>query len=246
MPRRFRKSKLDDFIDIVGVQSDKDVAVQAGVTPENVRTFRMRRVIPAGWKGQTEDELRARLADRGQLPEAKPKRRKPKKKRKERASKLDPYKHLLGEVPDRMVASMAGVSPENVRAYRKRRSIPATWRDGTAAAAPAQAVAAPTKVRKKPGPKPGKARKKPGPKPGAKAAARAAALAAERPTPKVAAPVASRDWAWRLIAEVGDQRREYVTFGGDMLDAIQRGTDQLGRLARGGQIIEAHRIARVL
>ena len=67
--RRLRKSKLDDHLDIVGVLSDKEVADRAGVTPENVRTFRMRRVIPAAWRGETEAALRERLADKGQLVE---------------------------------------------------------------------------------------------------------------------------------------------------------------------------------
>jgi hypothetical protein len=45
-----------------------------------------------------------------------------------RISKLDPYLELLGKVPDAQVAAKAGVTLENVRAYRLRHSIPATWR----------------------------------------------------------------------------------------------------------------------
>jgi len=48
--------------------------------------------------------------------------------RKRRRSKVDPFADQLGEVPDTEIAKLAGVTPENVRAYRKRRGIPAKWR----------------------------------------------------------------------------------------------------------------------
>ena len=48
--------------------------------------------------------------------------------RKRRRSKVDPFFDQLGEVPDTEIAKLAGVTPENVRAYRKRRGIPARWR----------------------------------------------------------------------------------------------------------------------
>jgi len=52
-----------------------------------------------------------------------------------RRSKLDPYLDKLGFLPDRELADLAGVSAQNVRAYRKRRGIPATWRgEGVASA----------------------------------------------------------------------------------------------------------------
>jgi len=47
---------------------------------------------------------------------------------KRRKSKLDPYLEHVGMLPDREVAEMAGVTPENVRAFRQRRNIPASWR----------------------------------------------------------------------------------------------------------------------
>ncbi len=49
-------------------------------------------------------------------------------KRKRRKSKLDPYVHKVGILPDRAVAELAGVTSENVRAFRNRRGIPARWR----------------------------------------------------------------------------------------------------------------------
>ena len=49
-------------------------------------------------------------------------------KRRRRRSKLDPFLEKIGIVPDRQLAELAGVTPENVRAFRKRRGIPARWR----------------------------------------------------------------------------------------------------------------------
>jgi len=52
--RRRRKSKLDPFLDRVGILPDRKLAELAGVTPENVRAFRKRRNIPARWRGEGE------------------------------------------------------------------------------------------------------------------------------------------------------------------------------------------------
>ncbi len=127
-----RKSKLDQYRDIVGTLSDKDVADRAGVTSENVRTYRLRRGIPASWRGETTEQLQAKrasaVAAKATKAAAKP--------RKRRASALDPYQDRLGRIPDRRVAELAGVSAENVRAYRKRHGIPAYWRGDGAAKAP--------------------------------------------------------------------------------------------------------------
>ena len=232
--RRLRKSRLDDYADIVGVLSDKEVAERSGVTPENVRTFRMRRLIPAGWRGETQEQLLARLGERGQLPPpaAAPKRKR-KKKRKQRASKLDPFTHLLGQIADRQLADMAGVSPENVRAYRKRRNIPAQWREASDGAVKA--------------PEPPAARRAKAPARASDSKARVPAVQpSPRSAPKSPAAIQPDGFAWRLIAEVGEAKREYVTFGGTMLDAVERGTAQLARLHRGGRIIEVQQIAMVL
>lgn len=51
------------------------------------------------------------------------------KKPLRRASKLDPFADFIGTLPDKEVAAMAGVTPENVRAFRRRHDIPARWRD---------------------------------------------------------------------------------------------------------------------
>jgi len=48
-----------------------------------------------------------------------------KSKQRYRRSKLDAYAHLVGRIPDREVASMAGITPDGVRMYRQRHKIPA-------------------------------------------------------------------------------------------------------------------------
>jgi len=40
-----------------------------------------------------------------------------------RRSKLDAYAHLVGRIPDRDVARMAGITPDGVRMYRQRHQI---------------------------------------------------------------------------------------------------------------------------
>ena len=122
-----RKSKLDACVRLIGTLPDKEVAEQAGVTAENVRTYRIRRGIPASWRGETAADLA-----RKQSARTKGKRRSAPKQRKPRPSKLDPWRHLLGELPDKQLAEMPGVSAENVRSYRLRRGIAARWRgEGT-------------------------------------------------------------------------------------------------------------------
>jgi hypothetical protein len=69
-----------------------------------------------------------------------------------RKSRLDPFFGELGSVPDAEIAARAGVTPENVRAYRSRHGIKAEYRErrrlasrgakATTAAAVAPAVVA--------------------------------------------------------------------------------------------------------
>jgi hypothetical protein len=47
-----RTSRLDAFLELVGVLPDREVAQRAGMSTENVRMYRARRGIPAGWRGE--------------------------------------------------------------------------------------------------------------------------------------------------------------------------------------------------
>ena len=123
-PFKARKSKLDAFVDIVGVEPDAVVAAKARVSTETVRTFRVRRGVPASWRGETETPKKPAGADQSVA------RSKVQKRAfRGRRSRLDPYAHLLGSHPDAEVAAMAGVTVENVRSFRRRRGIKANWRN---------------------------------------------------------------------------------------------------------------------
>lgn len=127
-----RRSKLDPYADQVGTLPDREVAELAGVTVENVRTWRKRRGIPSpGRSAAAEKPTRAR---------------KGKKKSRRRKSKLDPFQAELGQTPDTEIAKKAGTTVENVRAYRKRHGIEAEWQksssDAPAVGAPAPAAPA--------------------------------------------------------------------------------------------------------
>ncbi|MEK7105348.1 MAG: hypothetical protein AAB865_01555 [Patescibacteria group bacterium] len=47
-----RRSKLDEFTELIGHRPDAEIAAQAGVTAENVRTYRRRRGIAAFWRDE--------------------------------------------------------------------------------------------------------------------------------------------------------------------------------------------------
>jgi len=119
--KRHRKSKMDPFMDKIGVLSDREVGDLAGVSSENVRAFRKRRGIPAQWRGEAKQIAVASAPKAKAAPKAAT-------KRKPRRGKLTPFLDQVGTVPDARIAEMAGTSPANVRAFRLRHDIPARWR----------------------------------------------------------------------------------------------------------------------
>ena len=184
MARRTRRSsKLEAFIDDLGRMPDREIAEAAGVTPENVRTFRIRRGIPARWRGESVEALATRRASRAARAERSPRGRR---------SKLIDFVDLLGTVPDRELAEQAGVTPENVRTYRMRRGIPARWRGESDDDGPIAGVD----------------------------------------------PANGERRAYRVVASVGDSRREYVTFGSDMSEAARGADATLGEFGGGAEICE--------
>jgi len=128
------RSKLDAYRDLIGTVTDAEVAAMAGVTAEAVRIYRRRH----GMSSRREVQARAEAAAAAQavvVVEEAPVAADAadsdasKKAPQRRSSKLDSYMDLVGTLPDREVATMAGVTPENVRAFRRRHNIPARWRD---------------------------------------------------------------------------------------------------------------------
>lgn len=102
--RKSKPSRLDALAHLLGTLPDREVALQAGVSPENVRMYRQRRGIPAQWR-------------EGDGPPT----------RVERA--LAAVEDELGRAPDAEIAARVGVSRSAVTQYRARHNIPAGRRD---------------------------------------------------------------------------------------------------------------------
>jgi len=129
-----KRSKLDEFRSVIGKIPDKEVAARAGMSVEGVRLYRKRNSIELEPGARLKRGRRPKSASGAQ--QAAPRKAGEKRARRtaqseprRRISKLDPYREMLGKFPDRDVADKAGVTAENVRAYRRRHSIPATWRE---------------------------------------------------------------------------------------------------------------------
>ncbi len=97
--------RIRHYVDLLGTRPDGEIAAKAGVSVRAVSDYRTRE----GIKGYTGPKRRG-------------------KDRKPRRSKIDPFREQLGQVPDRVVAEMAGVSLNAVRNYRVKRGIAARGR----------------------------------------------------------------------------------------------------------------------
>lgn len=108
---RFRPGSKDAAIcahySKLGAVPDAEVAKLAGVSIRTVASFRARHDIP-GYKGP----------------------RRPSVSGRRKRSKIDPFVHLLGQVPDRIVAEKASVSLNAVRNYRVKKGIRASGKRG--------------------------------------------------------------------------------------------------------------------
>jgi len=102
---RSKSHLIEPYEELLGKRPDGEIAKKAGVSVRTVANYRSRKGI-GGYSG--------------------PKRRG--KDRKPRRSKIDPFRELLGQVPDRVVAEKAGVSLNAVRNYRVKRGIAARGR----------------------------------------------------------------------------------------------------------------------
>ena len=98
-----KDTKIEPFRELLGQVPDSEVAKQAGVSVRTIASFRSRNQI-GGYRGRSA----------------------PKKQRKRRKSKIDPFAELVGKVPDRVVAEKAGVTLNAVRNYRASRGIPSS------------------------------------------------------------------------------------------------------------------------
>lgn len=112
MAHRSDRNVLEAFRDRLGRVPDREIAEQARVSRTLVVNYRKKLGI-APYQGHRPSAPGAETRTfRG------------------RPSALDPYATLLGKLPDAEIARRAGVTAENVRTYRRRRGISATWQGG--------------------------------------------------------------------------------------------------------------------
>lgn len=213
-----RKSKLDGFSEIIGVEPDAVVAMKAKVSSETVRTYRQRRGIEAGWRDETSTAATVGQVKAPAKPGKKARKSKPGKKARKRAfvgrrSRVAAYAHLLGEVPDAEIASMIGMSMQNVRAYRIRRGIEAGWRLPTKAKSIGEVVV-PSKSDTSGG--------------------------------LTAAPQQVVRWAYRVTARVGVENREFIVLGDSLSDAAVQAESRLAKRIPRARVLEIVTLAEAL
>jgi hypothetical protein len=125
--KRGRPSKIDQFVDKIGVIPDKELAALAGVGLGTVKKWREKGLPAAKVEPSPTPEAVVEPNPEPAETQAPSKKRAPRpvKQRKARRTRMDAYLDQIGVLPDAEVAGLAGVSPANVAIYRKRRSIPA-------------------------------------------------------------------------------------------------------------------------
>ena len=143
--------------------------------------------------------------------------------KKFRKSKLDPYAHLIGKLPDREVAEMANTTPDGVRMYRLRHNIPAAARTqrGRPRKVTAPKAAAPKKAATK------------------KAAAPKKAVAKKAAAPRKAA--ATGFHAYEVVVRSGSTDKTYVVVAGDIVAAAQQAS-----AASKGDVVALRHLAEAL
>ena len=122
MPRPPKNTgHMDKVSHLMGTMPDHEIAELCGSTPSIVGRYRRKMGIPAyeGYKFGV-----------GQAPPSKKKARRSDKPAKDAdkpkvsgRSKLDPFRDLIGTLPDSEIAGRAGVTNEAVRMYRRRHKI---------------------------------------------------------------------------------------------------------------------------
>ena len=234
-------SAIDAYADLLGTVPDSAIAAMAGSTTDAVKQYRRRRniasFVPAAAATPAAKPARkVRNAPSAAAPvvaaappvapaaapavapvAAAPSAARTRRSGPARASKIDPYVHMVGVETDRTVADLAGVTIENVRAWRVRRRIPAAAArvQSRKVAPPAPVVVAPAEV------------------PPTAGAPQAQGAAAPAIAAAVSAIVVTARVAFRVRASSGDRTRDFIMLGADVADAAQRAQVALGRRTDG-------------
>ncbi len=215
--KKVRRSKLDPFMEQVGLLPDKQVAVLAGVTPENVRAFRKRRGIPAGWRGEGST---GSTAEASRFASSGPARR----------GKLSAHAEQIGILTDARISDLAGTTPGNVRAFRKRHGIPARWR-GEGQALPNERAILALEA-------------------GLDGSGATAAPVVEDLPPEpddLPAPLqlgSLEGYAIKVVSSTGES--SFVVVGGDIVDAARKAVQGLKRRGIEGKVVEVRFLATAL
>jgi hypothetical protein len=125
--------ELDLLRHLMGQIPDHEIAHMAGTTAPIVGRYR-RRLGVDGYEGHKfgnrDNPATSRSSEQGPPEEEAPAVDEAEEKvANRRPSRLDPYIDVLGKVPDAEIARMAGVTPQNVRAFRSRHKIAPVWRE---------------------------------------------------------------------------------------------------------------------
>ncbi len=197
-----KDSQIEQFYHLLGNIPDSEVARLATVSVRTVASYRARRDI-AGYNGP---------------------RRRP-QARGGRQSKLDDYEHMLGKLPDRVVADEAGMSLGAVRNYRIKNDISAAGRmpkseigrllNELRRNSPAVDEALP--------PEPGEVSTPPAPPVARVAAPEPVAQVVAAPKPTITTTSTSAR-AWRFT--LAEESESYIVVAKSLLDAVARASAQ--------------------
>ncbi|MEZ4319704.1 MAG: hypothetical protein R3F61_19465 [Myxococcota bacterium] len=197
-----KDDRIEPYREMLGSVPDSDVAKKAGVSVRTIASFRSRNQI-SGYKGRAT----------------------PRKERKPRRSRIDPFAELVGKVPDRVVAEKAGVTLNAVRNYRAARGITSSRQrsrelrdtgpaDITRSSAPVATASEVTASQPRPLGKP------------------------QVMETAVRASVATGGFAWRVRFDTGS---EGIVLGADIVEAAQG-----GRMAGNGTIVGIERLGSLI
>jgi len=207
-----RSSKLDAFEHLLGIAADETIARFARLRTSSVAVYRRRKGIPAPSRSE-------------------------KKLARYRKSKLDLHLHLLGQGPDAKIAKLAGVSTENVRAFRARHGIPSSKevllvnsRRGREAAQERVAAARTVKAPSVPGDGPN------------------TPVASEEPGQAEASPLVhtQQQWAFRIVVTSEGADREYIVIASDLAQAAAVALERLAAADARASLDSIRRLTEVL
>jgi len=211
------RARLAPYVATMGKRPDGEIARAAGLDRRCVVVYRHYAGIPPYQRGHAP-------AEEAPAPAVEP-------SPGHRRSRLDRYRHLMGDVSDGRIAELAGCSREAVMRYRSRYGIPAAGR-GAPPASPEVArerppIAAP-------------------PAPSDELPPEADEVLARAPKARPADTRGGVRHGYLVVAERGGERVEFLVLGSDIAAAADRALGLLARALPGGAVVEVRHRAEVL